>query len=85
MACQVIGAGGYLLLVITALYTQPTIISSPEGLTTTPPAGLPNENVIIQTVDGVRLSGWWMEMPSAQRTILYIMSNRRHTADHRQG
>jgi hypothetical protein len=83
-ACLVFGIGAYFLVVIAAYHTQPAIIFGAGGLAASPPSGLPIESVAIPTIDGLRLNGWWLQAPGAQRTVLFFQGNRRRACDHGQ-
>ncbi|MFO8025458.1 alpha/beta hydrolase [Thiohalophilus sp.] len=73
-------AGSYLLLVIAVYFYQPHLLFLPElpsrQLVRTPgDIDLAYEDVDLQTRDGVRLHGWWVEHPQPQGTILFFHGN----------
>ncbi len=82
LACLVLGAGVYVLVVIAAYHTQSTIIFHPGGLTVNPPEEFPIETVSIPTADGLRLNGWWLPASGTRRTVLFFQGNRLRASDH---
>ena len=82
LACLVLGAGVYILVVIAAYHTQSAIIFHPGGLTVNPPTGFPIEAVSIPTADGLRLNGWWLPASGTRRTVLFFQGNRLRASDH---
>lgn len=73
-------AGGYLLLVVAVYFYQPHLLFLPDlpsrQIARTPAdIDLPYEDVHLQTRDGVRLHGWWVEHPQPRGTILFFHGN----------
>ena len=73
-------AGGYLLLVVAVYFYQPHLLfladlPSRQIAHTPVEIDLPYEDVHLQTRDGVRLHGWWVEHPQPRGTILFFHGN----------
>jgi len=43
--------------------------------------GIPFEDVVIQSSDGIRLKGWWITHPEAKRTVITLAGHRRRKSD----
>ena len=56
---------------------QPGMVFFPQrGLDATPADwGMPYEDVSVETADGVRLHGWYIPQPGAQRVVLFFHGN----------
>nr|MDJ0809914.1 alpha/beta hydrolase [Desulfobacterales bacterium] len=83
-ACLAVGLGIYILIVISAYYSQASIIFQSGGLTARPPTAFPIEQVSFETTDGVRLNGWWLATTAPRGTVLYFQGNRRSPSEYRQ-
>jgi fermentation-respiration switch protein FrsA (DUF1100 family) len=83
-ACLAVGLGIYALVVVGAYFTQASIIFRTGGLTATPPAAFPIEQVAFETADGLTLNGWWLSGTSTGRTILYFQGNRQWPSEYRR-
>ncbi len=83
-ACLAVGLGIYILIVISAYYSQASIIFQSGGLTARPPTAFPIEQVSFETTDGVRLNGWWLATTAPRATVLYFQGNRRSPSEYRR-
>ncbi len=73
----VIGAGVYLLVLFFLYMFQERLIFLPSaGLTDTPAAaGLEYEEIYLDTEDGIRIHGWWVESEFEKPAVIFFHGN----------
>lgn len=73
----IITLGVWLLLSGFVYFMQPSLVYFPlRELEFTPAAvGLPHEDVLLETPDGVRLHGWWIGSAAPRGTLLFLHGN----------